>query len=287
MLTQTEFKQHTIELPETCSTHGVHLMQLDKVVHIRGEKEPRKPSPFCPICATDQRDRREREEVERYLDASTYQKTYNVLDRDSTIPKELELATFDNFLAETDEEKRLLTFAKGQAQKYLEGMTGNTVITGGTGIGKSHLSLAMAKAINEGYKAKGEPKSVLFVTLTEIIKRIKEGWNYGNGASLTEFEATKLLAGVDYLVIDDLGAKNAEPRAKSDWEQDFLFDILNNRETTIINTNLDGCQLRKVYNERNASRILKGLEGNSFKAFTIKDKRYSINELKSKREVTQ
>lgn len=287
MLTQTEFKQHTIELPETCLTHGVHLMQLDKVVHILGEKEPRKPSPFCPVCATEQRDRREREEVERHLDASTYQKTYNVLERDSTIPNELLGATFDSYIAETDEEKRFLDFAIGQSQKYLGGMKGNTVITGGTGIGKSHLSLAMAKAINEGYKAKGEPKSVLFVTLTEIIKQIKEGWSYGKQAKLTEFEAIRLLTSVDYLIIDDLGAKNAEPRAKSDWEQDFLFDILNNRETTIINTNLDGSQLRKVYNERNASRILKGLEGNSFKAFTIKDKRYSINELKSKREVTQ
>ncbi|MDS3035670.1 ATP-binding protein, partial [Streptococcus pneumoniae] len=61
-------------------------------------------------------------------------------------------------------------------------------------------------------------------------------------------------------------------KPKSDWEKDLLFDVLNNRENTIFNTNLDSDELKIVYNERNYSRILKGLEGNTFKAFTIKDK---------------
>ena len=191
-------------------------------------------------------------------------------------------ATFENFIAETPEEKQLLAFAKGQVQKYLDGMAGNTLITGSTGVGKSHLSYAMAKAINEGYRAKNEPKSVLFISLTEIIKEIKNGWNYGRHASLTEHEALNLMTSVDYLILDDLGAKNAEIKPKGDWEQDFLFDILNNRDTTIINTNLSGDELRKVYNERNTSRILKGLDGNSFKVFGIKDKRYNISALKQK-----
>ena len=140
----------------------------------------------------------------------------------------------------------------------------------------------MAKALNEGYKVKGEPKSVLFVNLTEIIKQIKEGWNYGKGASLTEFEAVERMKNADFLILDDLGAKNATVSPKSDWEQDLLFDVLNSRENTIINTNLNATELKTVYNERNYSRILKGLEGNSFKSFTIKDKRYSINSLKAK-----
>lgn len=94
-------------------------------------------------------------------------------------------------------------------------------------------------------------------------------------------QSLKLL-NVDYLIIDDLGAKNAVIKHKSDWEQDLLFDVLNNRENTIFNTNLDSDELKIVYNERNYSRILKGLEGNTFKVFGIKDKRYSINQLKNK-----
>ena len=117
----------------------------------------------------------------------------------------------------------------------------------------------------------------MFVSLTEIIKQIKEGWAYGRNANLTEYEAVKKLVDVDFLIIMTWGKKwTVTP--KSDWEQDFLFDIINNRETTIFNTNLDSSELRTVYNARNSSRILKGLEGNTFKAFTIKDKRYTITQ---------
>ena len=272
--------KHVIELEVVCPVHNVHLQQLNRTVVIAGEDKTRKPAPYFPECAKDGIAQKSQSELEKLKNKELYANTYNVLERDSTIPKELKTATFDNFIANTPEERQLLAFAKQQADKYLNGMVGNTLITGGTGIGKSHLSISIAKAINEGYRAKNEPKSVLFISLTEIIKEIKEGWNYGRGAKLTEAEAVKLLTEVNYLILDDLGAKNATLNPKSDWEQDFLFDILNNRENTIINTNLSGSELRKVYNERNASRILKGLEGNSFKAFSIKDKRYSIRNLK-------
>ncbi|HEM2548801.1 TPA: ATP-binding protein [Streptococcus suis] len=256
------------------------MMQLDRIVKIAGEETPRKPSPYCPMCASELMDNQEKEMIQELQNKQLYLKTYNVLMRDSTVPEELRGASFENFKAETPEEKQLLEFARGQVEKYKQGMTGNTLITGQTGIGKSHLSFAMAKAINEHFKDIGKPKSVLFVSLTEIIKQIKNGWNYGKGAKLTEFDAVKLLTSVDFLILDDLGAKNANISSKGDWEQEFLFDILNNRETTIINTNLNSQELKTVYNERNVSRILKGLDGNSFKAFSISDKRYKINELK-------
>ncbi|HEL2064438.1 TPA: ATP-binding protein [Streptococcus suis] len=278
MLTQSEIIAGIKTLDELCPIHKTNLIQLDRVVKIAGEEKPRKPSPFCPECIKEQNEKQEQEEVEKHLNAGIYQKTYNVFMRDSTIPEKLNDATFDNFIAETAEENKLLVFAKGQVDKYLEGMTGNTLITGSPGIGK----IALAKALNEGYRAKGEPKSVLFVNLTEKIKQIKEGWNYGKGASLTEFELVDQLKNVDFLILDDLGAKNVVVSPKSDWEQDLLFDVLNSRENTIINTNLNAAELKTVYNERNYSRILQGLEGNSFKSFTIKDKRYSISSLKDK-----
>lgn len=280
----------TVEVDEICVKHGIKLYQISKKMSVtigqdeNGQpiKEMRLVPPFCPQCQIEQKKQDEENAITDNLNANLYLKTYNVLmSNKSYVPNELKTKTFDDFNAITSEEKRFLEFAKGQVQKYLDGMRGNTLITGGTGIGKTLLSVAIAKSINEGYKTKGEPKSVLFVSLTEIIKQIKEGWNYGKGATLTEFEAIELMKTVDYLIIDDLGAKNAVIKPKSDWEQDLLFDVLNNRENTIFNTNLDSDELKTVYNERNYSRILKGLEGNTFKAFGIKDKRYSINQLKS------
>lgn len=262
---------------KVCEVHKVNYWQIS--TPIRGSKE-RSKQEFCPECCQEQIDRQEQEGVNNSLNAETYLKTYNVLMRDSTIPRELKEASFENFIAETVEEKQLLEFGKGQVKKYLDGMTGNTLFTGSTGIGKSHLSVAIAKAINEGYKTKGEPKSVLFVNLTEILRRVRESFN----SNSQEGYYSRMLKEVDYLVLDDLGIKsdNASSKGKSVWEEEFIFDILSNRDKTIITTNLSSSEIASLYSERVGSRIRTGLEGNFFKSFTIKDKRYSIKRLKEK-----
>lgn len=273
---------------QICQIHGIPMVELKTPKRSEGEENSRMLEPFCPECTQEVIDRDGKQTFEEDLNAERYIQTYNVLVRDSIVPKELSGASFDTFLVKTDEERVLKEFAENQVQKYLDGMEGNTLITGGTGIGKSHLCLAMAKAINEGYKEKGEPVSVLFVTLTEIIAKIKGGWTYGNGgATLPEHTAIEMLVRPDYLVLDDLGAKNAEIRPKSDWEQDFLFSVLDKRTRTIINTNLTGKELQTVYNSRNYSRMLKGLDGNTFKAEGIADKRFRLLRMKEELAKTQ
>ena len=263
---------------KVCEIHKVNYWKIS--TPIRGSKE-RSIQEFCPECCQEQIDRQEQEGVNNSLNAEIYLKTYNVLMRDSTIPRELKEASFENFIAQTAEEKQLLAFAREQVDKYLDGMTGNTLFTGSTGIGKSHLSVAIAKAINEGYKAKGEPKSVLFVNLTEILRRVRESFN---SPTSLEGHYSRMLKEVDYLVLDDLGIKsdNASNKGKSVWEEEFIFDILSNRDKTIITTNLSSSEIASLYSERVASRVRTGLEGNFFKSFTIKDKRYSIKRLKEK-----
>ena len=262
---------------KVCEVHKVNYWQISTPK--RGSKE-RSIQEFCPECTKELIERQDREGVDNSLNAEVYLKTYNVLMRDSTIPRELKEASFENFIAETAEEKQLLAFAREQVDKYLHGMTGNTLFTGSTGIGKSHLSVAIAKAINEGYKAKGEPKSVLFVNLTEILRRVRESFNY----SSQEGYYSRMLKEVDYLVLDDLGIKSdsLNNKGKSAWEEEFIFDILSNRDKTIITTNLSSSEIASLYSDRVASRVRTGLEGNFFKSFTIKDKRYSINNLKAK-----
>ena len=263
---------------KVCEIHKVNYWKIS--TPIRGSKE-RSKQEFCPECIKELIERQDREGVDNSLNAETYLKTYHVLMRDSTIPRELKEASFENFIVETAEEKQLLEFARGQVTKYLDGMTGNTLFTGSTGIGKSHLSVAIAKAINEGYKAKGEPKSVLFVNLTEILRRVRESFN---SPTSLEGHYSRMLKEVDYLVLDDLGIKsdNASNKGKSVWEEEFIFDILSNRDKTIITTNLSSSEIASLYSERVASRVRTGLEGNFFKSFTIKDKRYSIKRLKEK-----
>lgn len=201
---ENKFKQYNNRKisDKVCEVHKVNYWQIS--TPIRGSKE-RSIQEFCPECTKGLIERQEQEGVNNSLNAETYLKTYNVLMRDSTIPRELKEASFENFIVETTEEKQLLAFAREQVDKYLDGMTGNTLFTGSTGIGKSHLSVAIAKAINEGYKAKGEPKSVLFVNLTEILRRVRESFN---SPTSLEGHYSRMLKEVDYLVLDDLGIKS-------------------------------------------------------------------------------
>ncbi|CYU14030.1 zinc finger protein [Streptococcus suis] len=279
MLTQAEFIANTKTLEETCPIHGIPLMQLDRVVKIAEEDKPRNLSPICPECIKEQNEKQVQEEVEKHLNAGIYQKTYNVLMRDSTIPEDLKAASFDNFIIETPEEKQMLDFVKNQTQKYLDGMNGNTLLTGTTGVGKTHLAISLAKELNEAYRAKGEPKSVLFINLTEILREIRESFKFTS----KEGYYSRMLKEVDYLILDDLGVKlgNSSGRSKSAWEEEFIFDVLSHRKNTIITTNLSNDEIANLYSERVASRVRTGLEENYFKIFSIKDKRYSINKLKS------
>lgn len=279
MLTQAEFIANTKTLEETCPIHGIPLMQLDRVVKIAGEDKPRKPSPFCPKCAKEQIDKQVQQDIEKHLNAGIYQKTYDVLMRDSTIPEDLKAASFDNFIIETTEEKQMLDFVKNQTQKYLDGMNGNTLLTGTTGVGKTHLVVSFAKELNEAYRAKGEPKSVLFINLTEILREIRESFKFTS----KEGYYSRMLKEADYLILDDLGVKlgNSSGQSKSAWEEEFIFDVLSHRKNTIITTNLSNNEIANLYSERVASRVRTRLEGNYFKVFGIKDKRYSINQLKS------
>lgn len=274
--------EHLKQLDELCPIHGVNLIQIDRELKMAGEEKPRKPAPYCPICAKERIKQKEQQAIEHNLNAAIYQKTYNVLMRDSTNAQELTEASFENFKAETPEERQFLDFAKGQVKKYLDGMNGNTLLTGGTGVGKTHLVISIAKELNEAYRAKGEPKSVLFINLTEILRDIRESFKF----SSKEGYYSRMLKEVDYLILDDLGVKlgNAQGQSKSAWEEEFIFDVLSHRKNTIITTNLSNDEIANLYSERVASRIRTGLEGNFFKVFSIKDKRYSINTLKGGRQ---
>jgi zinc finger protein len=254
-----------------CPTHQINLVQF--------KKPDGYTLPYCMECTRENIKQTELDGVEKALGHDLNQSTYDVLDRESTVSNELKKATFSTFKADTKEEHEAKEFAIKQAKQYLNGMTGNTLIMGKPGTGKSHLTYSMAKVINEGYKAKKDPQSVLFISIAEIVTRIQSGWQY-KYSDFTEHDALKLLTEVDFLFVDDLGSEsimNSRKDEANNWMQTFLFKIFDKRETTIVNTNHTGKELAQIYNDKLVSRIGKRSEGNVFTMAGITDKRMKRN----------
>lgn len=116
---------------------------------------------------------------------------------------------------------------------------------GGTGLGKTHLSLAIANvAINKGY-------SVIYGSSFNILSDLKnESFGKADDLNYTEYD----VLGTDLLIIDDLGTEY-----RNQYNVACLYNIINTRilkkKPTIISTNVDFDDLSESYDQRITSRI--------------------------------
>ncbi len=126
------------------------------------------------------------------------------------------------------------TFSKKSKSLYL---------LGDTGLGKTHLTFAMAKEIvKKGY-------SVIYCTAQTMISALEKE-HFGNAQEpLQEYYLN-----CDLLILDDLGTEYLSNVAQSE-----LYNVINHRILlalpTIINSNLSPTQLEERYGERLVSRI--------------------------------
>jgi DNA replication protein DnaC len=123
----------------------------------------------------------------------------------------------------------------------------NLLLCGSTGLGKTHLSSAIAKRVIErGYDVKYE--SVQNILSDFEHDRFRSGY----GAELDERSHVYLEA--ELLIIDDLGTEMTNTFTVS-----VLYQIVNTRinqgRPTVISTNLTQKELRERYGDRVASRI--------------------------------
>ena len=127
---------------------------------------------------------------------------------------------------------------------------------GRTGLGKTHLSLAIA-----GQAAK-QGAAVLYSSAQGIIDR-HERVRFDRDPTAEDRDFVQMAPRCDLLVIDDLGAEFSTA-----FSQSVLYNILNDRITAglpvVLSTNLTLEQLAAAYNERIASRILCGCTSLSF-----------------------
>ena len=121
----------------------------------------------------------------------------------------------------------------------------NLMFMGGTGLGKTHLSLAIANvALNKGY-------SVIYGTSQNIFSDLQDE-NFGRTDNIYYNEHDIL--NTDLLILDDLGTE-----FRSQFSEACLYNIVNTRilkkKATIISTNFSFEDLERDYNQRVTSRL--------------------------------
>lgn len=158
--------------------------------------------------------------------------------------------TFDNFS---------LDFYKDNARVQMEGVLNGCIryadsfpsdssagllFLGGTGLGKTHLSAAIANAVaSKGFSVIFESAQQIFDTCDAVRfnrMELSERLKYENCA---------------LLIIDDLGAECITQYSVAAITSLIDLRIVNGRPT-IINTNLNPAAIRKTYGERLLSRLI-------------------------------
>lgn len=138
--------------------------------------------------------------------------------------------------------KRNLDYCRRYAAEFSSDSAG-ILMVGNTGLGKTHLSLAIAnEVIKRGF-------SVIYRSMPELMRVIEKEY-YGKSDS----DTISVLISSDLLILDDLGAEADKQPYGS-----FLYEILNARVNrslpVIVSTNLSYSNLKARYEDRIFSRL--------------------------------
>jgi DNA replication protein DnaC len=145
----------------------------------------------------------------------------------------LESMGFDTFDSRgrqaPSEDQDTLRFALDACRGFAKDPQGWLLLMGGTGTGKTHLAVAIAKERLE----LGE--SVLFRFVPDLLDHLRRAFGPNSGLSYdTLFEQVK---SADLLILDDLGGESASP-----WAEEKLYQLIvhrhNSRLPTVITTRL-------------------------------------------------
>ncbi len=144
-----------------------------------------------------------------------------------------------------DNMKKIVSFCEKYTQTFSSD-SASILMLGPTGLGKTHLSLAVAKeVVLKGYQ-------VLYCTAQDILRAIElEHFSH----DIKEDETLKTVLESDLLILDDLGAEY-----QTSFNAATVYNIVNTRlnfgRPTIISSNLTSRELEERYSQRVVSRLL-------------------------------
>ena len=178
--------------------------------------------------------------------------------------------SFDNFSLEYYMSDRMthllmqsnLDRAKQYAATFHPAKSENLAMFGGTGLGKTHLSTAIAREVIEG------GWDVVYVSCVDMFADY-EAQRFGNTTGTTTGADLSRYTDCDLLIIDDLGTEMTNQFTAS-----CLYGLLNTRLNrhlpVILSTNLETDEFRKRYWDRITSRVLGNFAVMPFKGIDIR-----------------
>ncbi|WP_461829533.1 ATP-binding protein [Aquifex sp.] len=142
------------------------------------------------------------------------------------IPRRFWNASFDNYVADTPSQATALMKAKRFAYTFDPEEGKGLTFIGSPGVGKTHLAVAILKAIYDKKRIRG-----IFFDTKDLIYRIKILMDERKDLKLINYIVNHPL-----LVLDDLGSERL-----SEWQRELISYIItqryNNMKSTIITTN--------------------------------------------------
>lgn len=159
--------------------------------------------------------------------------------------------------------KRNLEILHEFVDSFVPGRSQSILFMGGTGLGKTHLSSALAKAIIEkGY-------FVTYVSAIELFndyEMVQFNRRDSDGIELSKYIEA------DLLIIDDLGCEMT-----TNFTVQTIYNIINQRilyhRSTIISTNLNQDDIKKRYSDRVLSRIFGEYKVMVFKGTDVREQK--------------
>ena len=138
--------------------------------------------------------------------------------------------------------------AKQYAAGFHPAKSDNLAMFGGTGLGKTHLSTAIASEVIEG------GWDVVYVSCVDMFADY-EAQRFGNSTGTPTGADVSRYTDCDLLIIDDLGTE-----LTNQFTTSCLYGLLNTRLNrhlpVILSTNLETDEFRKRYWDRITSRVL-------------------------------